>query len=88
MDPQYDIYFAWEMLDGHEPAAVRAGLGKLFKADDATLDKLFSGKRLLIKRGCDKATALKYKQAMEKAGARPACANACHTPSVGRWPAL
>jgi hypothetical protein len=71
MDPQYDIYFAGEILDGHEPTAVRSALARLFKADDATLDKLFSGKRMLIKRGCDKATALKYKLAMENAGANP-----------------
>jgi hypothetical protein len=69
MDAQYDIYFAGEVIDGHDPTAVRSSLGKLFKADEATLDKLFSGKLLAIKRGCDKATALKYQQAMERAGA-------------------
>lgn len=71
MDPLYDIYFAGEILDGYEPAAVRSALGKLFKADDPTLDKLFSGKLLMIKSGCDKATAMKYKQSMERAGANP-----------------
>ena len=71
MDPLYDIYFAGEILDGNEPAAVRSALGKLFKADDATLDKLFSGKLLMIKRGCDKSTAMKYEQSMERAGAKP-----------------
>ena len=69
MDAQYDIYFAGEVIEGHDPTAVRAALGKLFKADEATLDKLFSGRLLAIKRGCDEATALKYKQAMERAGA-------------------
>ncbi len=69
MDAQHDIYFAGEVIEGHDPTAVRAALGKLFKADEATLDKLFSGKLLAIKRGCDKATALKYQQAMERAGA-------------------
>ena len=71
MDPQYDIYFAGEVLDGHDPASVRAALGKLFKADEDTLDRLFSGKVLAIKRGCDKATALKYKESMERVGANP-----------------
>jgi len=50
---------------------VRSRLGQVFKADEATLDKLFSGKPQLLKRDCDKATALKYKQAMEQAGAQP-----------------
>ena len=71
MDARYSIYFAGELLDGHDRATVRAGLAKLFNADEATLDKLFSGKAQMIKRGCDKATALKYKQAMERAGAQP-----------------
>ncbi|MBN7796312.1 hypothetical protein [Parahaliea mediterranea] len=71
MDVQYTVYFAGEILPGHDHGAVRDSLGKLFKAGDATLDKLFSGKPQLIKRHCDKATALKYKQAMERAGAKP-----------------
>ncbi len=71
MQPSYNIYFAGQLLPGHDATTVRAGLGKLFNADDQTLDKLFSGKAQLIKRGCDKATALKYKQAMEAAGAQP-----------------
>jgi hypothetical protein len=68
---RFDIVFAGECLDGHDPAGVRAALGKLFKADEATLDRLFSGKRQRVKRGCDKATALRYQQAMTGVGARP-----------------
>ncbi len=71
MQPLYNIFFAGEVLEGHERAEVRARLAKLFNAGEATLEKLFSGKPQLVKRECDKATALKYKQAMEKAGARP-----------------
>ena len=71
MEPLYNIYYAAEVLDGHQQAQVRAGLGKLFKANDATLDKLFSGTPQLVKKECDKVTALKYKQAMEKVGAKP-----------------
>ncbi|MEH6583538.1 MAG: hypothetical protein V7754_16500 [Halioglobus sp.] len=50
---------------------VRLKLATLFNADDATLDKLFSGTVQMLKRDCDKETALKYKAAMERAGARP-----------------
>ena len=71
MEPLYNIYYAGEVLDGFGTGQVRAGLGALFKANDTTLDKLFSGTPQLLKRECDKATALKYKQAMEKAGAKP-----------------
>lgn len=71
MSQRYNIYYAGQVLAGHAQAEVREKLRKVFKADDATLDKLFSGKAQLLKRECDKATALKYKQAMEKAGAQP-----------------
>jgi hypothetical protein len=65
------VYFGGEVLAGQEPAAVRERLGQLFKVGDSTLDRLFNGKLHVLKRDCDKATALKYKQAMERAGARP-----------------
>lgn len=66
----YDVSFAGECLEGHEPGAVRAALGKLFNADEATLLRLFSGRRQRIKKSCDSATAKKYQQAMTAAGAR------------------
>jgi hypothetical protein len=71
MKQRYNIYFAGQLVEGHERVAVRAGLAKLFNANEQTLDTLFSGKPQLIKKACDKATALKYKQAMERAGAVP-----------------
>ncbi len=67
---RYDIYFRGELLEGMDLASARSALGKLFKASDATLDKLFSGKLQAIKRNCDKPTALKYQNAMRKAGVR------------------
>lgn len=83
MEARYNVYFAGQLLDGQELPAVRANMAKLFNADEATLDKLFSGKAQLVKRDCDKATALKYKQAIEKAGALPVikAAEATPTPS-------
>lgn len=65
----YNVHFAGEVITGHEPAQVREKLGKLFAADDATLDKLFSGTSRLIKKNCDRATAEKYRDAMQRAGA-------------------
>ncbi|HEY6130714.1 MAG TPA: hypothetical protein VIV27_01785 [Halioglobus sp.] len=71
MEERYNVYFAGQVIDGFELDSVRDQLAKVFKADHATLDKLFSGKAQLIKRDCDKATALKYKETMERAGAVP-----------------
>ena len=69
MASRYNIYFAGELLPDHEQASVRSNLAKLFSANHETLDLLFSGKARLLKQNCDKATALKYKQAMTHAGA-------------------
>ncbi len=67
---RFHIFFAGECLPGFDEAAVRPALAKLFKADAATLDRLFSGQRQRIKRDCDEGTALKYQKAMAAAGAR------------------
>lgn len=71
MDARYNVYFAGQIQPEQDLATVRDKLAKLFNADQQTLDKLFSGKAQLLKRNCDEATALKYKQAMERAGAQP-----------------
>ena len=69
MSQLYDIFFAAQLIDGFDEATVRENLAQLFKANEATLEKLFSGKPQVIKRGVDKAGALKYKAALQKAGA-------------------
>lgn len=73
---RYDIFFAGQCLQGHDPQTVRAALGRLFKADDPTLDRLFCGQRQRIKGGCDAATANKYRQALTAAGAKVSIAPA------------
>jgi len=70
-DETFNIYYAGEVLEGHDSAGVRRGLAVLFNANDSTLDKLFSGATHLIRRGLDREQAMRYKAAMERAGARP-----------------
>ena len=71
MDPIYDVCFAGEVLQGQDLETVKLKIAKLFNANDTTLEQLFSGKTQLLKRGCDRETALKYKKAIEQAGAKP-----------------
>ena len=73
---RYDIFFAGQCLEGRDPQAVRAALGRLFKADEPTLDRLFCGQRQRIKGECDAATANKYRQALTAAGAKVSIAPA------------
>lgn len=69
-DPKYDIYFRGEVLPGHDEVQVKQSIAKLFKASDAKLAQLFSGKVNVIKKSVDKATAAKYQQTFKKAGAK------------------
>ena len=69
-DPKYDIYFRGEILPGADAAQVKSAIAQIFKADDAKLAILFSGKVNTIKKSVDKATAAKYQQAFKKAGAK------------------
>lgn len=69
-DPKYDIYFRGEVLPGQDDAQVKQSIAKLFKASDAKLAQLFSGKVNVVKKSVDKATAAKYQQAFKKAGAK------------------
>lgn len=69
MENLYDIYFAGNLVEGVSQEQARSNVGALFKADEKTLDALFSGKAQLLKKGIDKASAIKYKAAMHKAGA-------------------
>ncbi|MCR9103984.1 MAG: hypothetical protein NXI15_01725 [Gammaproteobacteria bacterium] len=69
MEKRYNIYYSGQIADQHDPAQVRQNLGKIFKADDSVLDKLFSGDLQLLKKNCDADTASKYEQAMARAGA-------------------
>jgi hypothetical protein len=71
MSQRYDIFFAAKLVEGFDEATVRSNIASLFKANSATLEKLFSGKPQLLKRGVDKPTAIKYKSALQKAGAVP-----------------
>ena len=69
-EQQYDLFFSGQLLDGHFTDFVKADIKQLFKADDAYVNALFSGKEQVIKAKVDKATAIKYQQAFKKAGAK------------------
>jgi hypothetical protein len=69
-DPKYDVYFRGEIVPGADEIVVKAAIAKIFNADDAKLNQLFSGKVNTIKKSVDKATAVKYQHAFKKAGAK------------------
>lgn len=64
----YDVFLTGKLADGlaREQAAER--MAQLFKAAPATMLGLLSGKPQLLKRGVDRDTALKYREALQRAG--------------------
>ncbi|MEH6386788.1 MAG: hypothetical protein V7772_02815 [Pseudomonas profundi] len=79
--PLFEIVFQGQIKAGVAPEQARQRLGQLFQAGDQQLDILFSGRRIVIKQGLDQASADKYRQAIERAGA------ICLVESVGGQPA-
>lgn len=67
----YDVYFKGETLEGFQEADVRASLQALFNAPASKIDQMFCGKAVIVKKNVDKTTAIKYQNALKKAGAKP-----------------
>jgi hypothetical protein len=69
-EQQYDLFYSGQLLDGHFLDFVKADLQKLIKADEAYVDRLFSGTEQPVKKKVDKPTAIKFQQAFKKVGAK------------------
>ncbi|MFF7708311.1 hypothetical protein [Pseudomonas sp. NPDC007930] len=65
----YEIVFEGQAQAGAPLEAVKLNLGKVFQAGPEQVEKLFSGRRLVLKTGLDEAAARKYQQVLERAGA-------------------
>ena len=68
-DQLFEVAFSGQISEGADLEEVKARVGKMFNADEAKLAQLFSGKRIVIKKNIDQATAAKYKTALNRAGA-------------------
>ena len=68
MDNTYDVYLTDTLLgDGTEQIAVD-GLVELFTLKEADARRMVDGKRRRVKTGCDKSTALKYRERLQAIG--------------------
>jgi hypothetical protein len=70
MSEAYRLIFRAEVLEGQHPAVVRKRLAEAAGFDDAQLDKLFSGKPVVVKRDADPATAARLQALFRSTGAR------------------
>ena len=65
----FDIYFLGEMLPDADPEAVRRGVAKLFKVQEDSVERMFSGKALRVKQAVDAEVASRYRTAFRDVGA-------------------
>ncbi len=66
----YQLVFEGETLDGFEAHQVRQQIGEHLKLDDARLEHLFSGRRVVLKRGVDEERAHRHKRQFAHLGGR------------------
>lgn len=65
---KYKILFSGQTLENVTYEAARSNLSKLLKASEETIDRLFSGKPVVIKKDLDRAQVDKYVSTLNKAG--------------------
>ncbi len=64
----FRVTFSGEIASGHQLAAVKQNLGRIFGLDPAAVDKLLASGPM-VKSGLNQAQAERYRTALEKAGA-------------------
>ncbi len=66
---RFDIFFSGKIIEGQAEDEVRTKVGRIFKANEKQLERLFSGQTIKIKSGVDLDNAVKYRVAFRDAGA-------------------
>ena len=69
-DQLFEVAFFGKDSEDASLDEVKAKDARMFNADDAKQAQLFSGKRVVIKKNIDRATAAKYETALNRAGAQ------------------
>ena len=69
MKNHYNIVFEGKTVPGKKIDLVKKALMNILKADDQSIDRLFSGKRVLIRKNVEAGTAKKFLKAFEDVGA-------------------
>ncbi|MBB3059594.1 hypothetical protein [Microbulbifer rhizosphaerae] len=68
--PTYSLVFRGDLMPGYTAADVKANMARLFKAGPETIEKLFSGRPLAIKKGLGKVQAEQLQATLAKLGAQ------------------
>ena len=65
----YHVVFEGDISKGHQLQDVKKNLAALFKIDDKKVDVLFSKQQVVLKKGLDYESAMKYRKAILNTGA-------------------
>ncbi len=68
-DKRYKVVFNGEVFADRDLDTVKQNLAALYEMDVSRMERLFGGKRVVVKQDVDHAAALKYVAAFEQAGA-------------------
>ncbi|UVJ43578.1 DUF805 domain-containing protein [Pseudomonas sp. LS1212] len=67
-EPRFNIVFDGRLLPGVDLMTAKSNLAALFKSDLAGIEKLFNGRKLILKRNLPSPEAQRYLNALHKAG--------------------
>tara|TARA_B100000315_G_C14507531_1_gene555367 strand:+ start:270 stop:944 length:675 start_codon:yes stop_codon:yes gene_type:complete len=65
----YRLVFRGELGEGQHPVVVRKKLGAALHLDDAALDKMFSGRAVVVRKQASEQEAARFQAVFKKAGA-------------------
>ena len=69
MTTLYNVTFEGKVAPGKELEAVKSAMMDLLKVDSIGIERIFSGRPILLKKGVNAGTAARYQKAIEAAGA-------------------
>lgn len=67
---KYNLVFRGEILKGFDPEAVQTKIAKIFKADISSIERLFNGKPVAVRKAVNADTAARFRQAFLDSGAK------------------
>ena len=63
------LVFQGAIADGHRVEQVKSNLAKLLKVDEKKVESLFTKDSVILKKGLNHESAVRYREALLKAGA-------------------
>lgn len=69
IDGKFDVVFRGQTIKSLELDQVKNNLAALFKTSPEAIEKLFTGLEVVVRKGLDYSSAMKYQAALKNAGA-------------------